>query len=147
MFSRHWRGEGNGNPLQYSSLENPVDRGAWWAAVHGVAQSQTQLKRLSMHACIGERNGNPLQCSCLENSRDRGAWWAAICGVAESRTRLKKQQQQQPVVRTLLSLLRAWVQSLVRELRFHKLHRMAKKNKKQKKLIEEFLRITIDSYR
>ena len=32
-------GEGNGNPLQYSSLENPVGRGAWWAAVHGVAES------------------------------------------------------------------------------------------------------------
>ena len=40
-------GEGNGNPLQCSCLENPVDRGAWWAAVHGVAQSRTQLKRLS----------------------------------------------------------------------------------------------------
>ena len=37
-------GEGNGNPLKYSCLENPVDRGAWWAAVHGVAQSWTQLK-------------------------------------------------------------------------------------------------------
>ena len=37
-------GEGNGNPLQYSCLENPVDRGTWWATVHGVAQSQTQLK-------------------------------------------------------------------------------------------------------
>ena len=45
-------GEGNGNPLQYSCLENPVDRGACWAAVHRVAQSQTRLKRLSMHACI-----------------------------------------------------------------------------------------------
>ena len=40
-------GEGNGNPLQYSCLENPVDRGAWWAAVHGVAQSRTRLKRVS----------------------------------------------------------------------------------------------------
>ena len=40
-------GEGNGNPLQYSCLENPRDRGAWWAAIYGVAQSQTQLKRLS----------------------------------------------------------------------------------------------------
>ena len=40
-------GEGNGNPLQYSCLENPVDRGAWWAAVHGVTQSRTRLKRLS----------------------------------------------------------------------------------------------------
>ena len=36
-------GEGNGNPLQYSCLENPVDRGAWWATVHGVAKSQTQV--------------------------------------------------------------------------------------------------------
>ena len=39
-------GEGNGNPLQYSYLENPRDRGAWWAAVYGVAQSLTGLKRL-----------------------------------------------------------------------------------------------------
>ena len=37
-------GEGNGNPLQYSCLENPVDRGAWWAAVHRVIQSRTRLK-------------------------------------------------------------------------------------------------------
>ena len=36
-------GEGNGNPLQYSCLENPMDGGAWWAAVHGVAKSRTQL--------------------------------------------------------------------------------------------------------
>ena len=37
-------GEGNGNPLQYSCLENPRDEGIWWAAVYGVAQSWTQLK-------------------------------------------------------------------------------------------------------
>ena len=40
-------GEGNGNPLQYSFLENPMDGGAWWATVHGVAESQTRLKRLN----------------------------------------------------------------------------------------------------
>ena len=40
-------GEGNGNPLQYSCLENPRDGGAWWAAVCGVAESRTRLKRLS----------------------------------------------------------------------------------------------------
>ena len=45
-------GEWNGSPLQYSYLENPVDRGAWWAAVHRVVQSWTRLKLLSMHACI-----------------------------------------------------------------------------------------------
>ena len=40
-------GEGNGNAVQYSCLENPVDRRAWWAAVHGVAKCHTELKRLS----------------------------------------------------------------------------------------------------
>ena len=111
--------EGPGNPLQCSCLENSVGRGAWWAAVHGVVQSWTRLKQLSMHACIGEGTSNPLQCSCLENSvdrgawqatvhgitksqrqltlfsclenpRDGGAWWAAVYGVAQSRTRLKR---------------------------------------------------------
>ena len=43
-------GGGNGNSLQYSCQENPMDRGAWWTAVHGVSKSQTQLERLSMHA-------------------------------------------------------------------------------------------------
>ena len=46
-FSLSCIGEGNGNPLQCSCLENPRDGGAWWAAIYGVAQSQTQLKRLS----------------------------------------------------------------------------------------------------
>ena len=74
ILSRLVIGEGNGNSLQYSCLENPVNRGAWWAAICGVAQSWTRLKRLTMHACIGEGNGNPLQRSCLENPRDTGAW-------------------------------------------------------------------------
>ena len=43
-FSLSCIGEGNGNPLQCSCLENPRDRGAWWAAVYGVAQSRTRLK-------------------------------------------------------------------------------------------------------
>ena len=46
-FSLACIGEGNGNPLQCSCLENPRDGGAWWAAVSGVAQSRTRLKRLS----------------------------------------------------------------------------------------------------
>ena len=76
----------SGNPLQYSCLKNPMDRRAWWAAVHRVAQSQTRLKRLSMHACTGEGNGNSLQHSCLENPRDGGAWWDAVYGVTQSWT-------------------------------------------------------------
>ena len=46
-FSLSCIGEGNGNPLQYSCLENPRDGRAWWAAVYGVTQSWTRLKRLS----------------------------------------------------------------------------------------------------
>ena len=46
-FSLSRIGEGNGNPLQCSCLENPKDGGAWWAAIYGVAQSRTRLKRLS----------------------------------------------------------------------------------------------------
>ena len=49
LFNRFWlsleqsTGEGNGNPLRHSCLENPMDGGAWWAAVHGVAKSRTRL--------------------------------------------------------------------------------------------------------
>ena len=47
--SGRFPGVGHGSPLQYSCLENPTDRGAWWATVHGVAKSQTRLKVLSTH--------------------------------------------------------------------------------------------------
>ena len=81
--------EGDGTPLQYSCLENSMDGGSWWAAVHGVPKSQTCLSDFTYTfslSCIGEGNGNPLQCSCLENPREGGAWWAAIYGVAQNRT-------------------------------------------------------------
>ena len=88
-------GEGNGNPLQYSCLETPMDGRAWWATVHVIVKSRTQLSNFifTFHfslSCIGEGNGNPLQCSCLENPRDGGAWWAAVYGVPQSWTRLKR---------------------------------------------------------
>ena len=53
----------HGNPLQYSGLVNPMDRGAWWSTVHRVTQSQTQLKRLSRHACSSLVNINSF-CHC-----------------------------------------------------------------------------------
>ena len=51
-FSLSCIGEGNGNPLQCSCLENPGDGGAWWPAVYGVSQSRTRLKRLSSSSSI-----------------------------------------------------------------------------------------------
>ena len=54
-FSLSCIGEGNGNPLQCSCLENPRDGGAWWAAGYGVAQSRTQLKRLSSRSSLLRR--------------------------------------------------------------------------------------------
>ena len=97
-FSLSCIGEGNGNPLQCSHLENPRDGGAWWAAVYGVAQSWTRLKQLSSSSSSmgfpagldskestcnegdlgsipglggtpGEGNIYPLQYSGLENSK------------------------------------------------------------------------------
>jgi len=55
-FSLTCIGEGNGNPLQCSCLENPRDGGAWWAAVYGDAQSRTRMKQLSSSSSKQERN-------------------------------------------------------------------------------------------
>ena len=56
-FSLSCIGEGNGNPLQCSCLENPMNGGAWWAAVYGVTQSLTQLKWLSSSSSSGTKTG------------------------------------------------------------------------------------------
>ena len=85
-------GEGNGTPLQYSCLENPMDGGTWWAAVSPWGHEELDTtERLHFHfslSYIGEGNGYPLQYSCLENSMDRGAGWATVHGVAKSQTPL-----------------------------------------------------------
>ena len=65
----HWRG--NGNPLQCSCLENPRDGGAWWAAVCGVAQSRTRLKRLSNSSSSTKK----LLVSLLLCIRGQGGSW------------------------------------------------------------------------
>ena len=74
-------GEGNGNLLQYSCLENPMDRGAWSATVHGFAKSRTRLSdftSLHAHCSTGGGYGNPLLYPCIENPMDRGAWQATV---------------------------------------------------------------------
>ena len=82
------KGEGNGTPLQYSCLENPMDGGAWWAAVHGVAKSWTRLSDFTFtfhfHALENEMATHS---SVLAwRIPGTGAWWAAVYGVAESDT-------------------------------------------------------------
>ena len=52
-------GEGNGNPLQYSCLENPMDLGAWWATIHGVAKSRTRLSDFCC-VCLGTESPGAL---------------------------------------------------------------------------------------
>ena len=49
MLSKLIIGEGNGNPLQHSCLENPMDRGAWWATIHGVVESDSTVRGGHMH--------------------------------------------------------------------------------------------------
>ena len=61
-------GEGNGNPLQYSCLENPRDGGAWWAAAHGVTQSRTRLKRLSSSSSIMTAIYWNTECLCCDRN-------------------------------------------------------------------------------
>ena len=69
-FSLSCIGEGNGNPLQCPCLENPRDGGAWWAAVCAVAQSRTQLKRLSSSKGMWVGKNKP----CLQRKMSRYIW-------------------------------------------------------------------------
>ena len=63
-FSLSCIGEGNGNPRQCSCLESPRDGGAWWAAVCGVAQSRTRLKRISSSSKVGQRQQHMMSLTC-----------------------------------------------------------------------------------
>ena len=87
-------GEGNGTPLQYSCLENPMDGGAWWAAIYGVAQSWTQLSDFTFHLLFTSmhwrRKWQPTPVFLPGQSQGWGSLWAAVYGVAKSRTRLKR---------------------------------------------------------
>ena len=72
-FSLSCIGEGNGSPLQCSWLENPRDRGAWWAAVYGVAQSRTRLKQLSSSISSNEGKVNcRWRCETVNINTDLG---------------------------------------------------------------------------
>ena len=84
--------EGNGNPLQYSCLANPMDKGAWWAAVHGVTRSRTRLKDFTFTFHFHALEKAMATHSSVLAWRIPGtgeAWLAAVYGVTQSRTRLK----------------------------------------------------------
>ena len=86
-------GEGNGTPLQYSCLENPMDGGAWWATVHGVTKSRTQMSNftftLRFHA-LEKEMATHSSVLALRIPGTGKPGWAAVYGVAQSRTRLKQ---------------------------------------------------------
>ena len=85
-------GEGNGTPLQYSCLETPMDGGAWWAAVYGVAQSRTRLSDFTFTFHFHALEKEMATHSSVLAWRIPGTgepWWAAFYGVTQSRTRLK----------------------------------------------------------
>ena len=80
-----WHGEGNGTPLQYSCLENPMGGGAWWATVHRVTKSRTRLSNftLTFHSHALEKE-MATHSSVLDwRIPGRGEpWWAVVYGVA-----------------------------------------------------------------
>ena len=65
-------------------------RGAWWTAVHGVAEGRTRLSDFTFTFHFHALEKAMAMCSCLENPRDGGAWWADVYGVTQSRTQLKQ---------------------------------------------------------
>ena len=84
----HKIGERTGTPLQYSCLANPMDGGAWWAAVHGVPKSRTRLSTFTFTRW--RRKWQPTPVFLPGESQGQGAWGAAVSGVAQSWTRLKR---------------------------------------------------------
>ena len=82
-FSLSCIGEGNGNPLQCSRLENPRDRGAWWAAIYGVSQSWTRLKRLSSSSS-NRLNGHEFEQTLGDGEGQGSLVCCSLCGHKES---------------------------------------------------------------
>ena len=82
-------GEGNGTPLQYSCLENPMDGRAWWAAVHGVARSRTRLSNFTFTFHFHALEKEMATHSSVLAWRIPGAG-VTVSGVAQSWTRLKR---------------------------------------------------------
>ena len=80
-------GEGNGTPLQYSCLENPMDGGAWWATVHGFAKSRTRLRDFTFTFMHWRRKWQPTPVFLPGESQGRGSLVGCrLCGRTESDT-------------------------------------------------------------
>ena len=83
-------GEGNSTSFQYSCLENPMDGGPWWDAVHGVAKNRTRLSDFTFTFMHWRRKWQPTPVFLPGESQGWGSRWAAVYGVAQSWTWLKR---------------------------------------------------------
>ena len=104
-------GEGNGNPLQYSCLENTMDGGAWWATVHGVARSRTQLSNFIFTFTFTHwrRKWQPTPVFLPGESQGRGSLVGCrLWGHSESDTTEVTQQQQQQHVQIIVKKIKSF---------------------------------------
>ena len=102
-----YSGEGNGDPLQDSCLENPMDGAAWWAAVHGVEKSRTRLSNFTFTFTNWRRKWQPTPVFLPGESQGRGSLVGCrLWGRTESDTTEATQQQQQVVTELWMSSLR-----------------------------------------
>ena len=107
-------GEGNGNPLQYSCLENSMDGGTWWATVHGMAKSLTRLSNLSLKMCSHALSG--FQSKCREKIKHKVKIRASLVAQmiknlpAMPETRVQSLSQEEPLEKGMAthSSILAW---------------------------------------
>ena len=112
-FSLSCIGEGNGNPLPCSCLENPRDGGAWWAAIYGVAQSRTQLKWLSSSS-KAEWSAHNWE---YENEFKTCSFWPCVAHSLKKGEGHLKKEVQYNLLSTFVELYTDWYEDMVQFLR------------------------------
>ena len=124
MIPTRMCGEGNGNPLQYSCLENPMDGGPWWATVHGVAKSRTRLSDFTSQECA------PTKITVTSHRKNESSVMMSYCLLNWSSASLKSRFLTMRYCVDIASFNSGWVQGHIQQQRggrwgcvWHKLER------------------------